>query len=186
MAAPSAAKRLAAKMPTMSGSACSAPVTISAARAGWFWLYWTPRDWNASFSATAASKPSARASVVLIPGSTPITRTLPPSGLASSMAANAAAPPPTLSEAICDTTPDGSSSVVSTRTTSIPASMAAWIGRRIAVTSVGAMSSASGAVATTESTIGVCRVGSNSCGPCVSTVTPSSAAASSMPHCMVM
>jgi hypothetical protein len=68
----------------------------------------------------------------------------------------------------------------------MPASMAAWIGRRMAVTSVGAMSSASGAAATTESTIGVWRVGSNSCGPWVSTVAPISAAASSMPHCMVM
>ncbi len=91
-----------------------------------------------------------------------------------------------LSDAICETTPAGSCRVVSTRTTSMPASMAAWMGRDIAVTSVGAMSSASGADATTESTIGVCRVGSNSCGPWVVTVAPSSAAASSMPHCMVM
>ena len=46
----------------------------------------------------------------------------------------------------------------------------------MAVTSVGAIMIASGLVATTESRMGFCRVGSNFCGPCVLTVTPSLAA----------
>ncbi len=82
------------------------------------------------------------------------------------MASNAAAPPPSLSEAICETANDGSSTVVSTSTTSMPASAAASSGACMAVTSVGAIRMASGFDATTESTIGFCRVGSNSCGPC--------------------
>ncbi len=56
----------------------------------------------------------------------------------------------------------------------------------MAVTSVGAIRIASGFEATTESTIGFCRVGSNSCGPCTSTVAPSFSASSFTPHSMVM
>ena len=56
----------------------------------------------------------------------------------------------------------------------------------MAVTSVGAMSIASGLAAITESRIGFCRVGSNFCGPWVVTETPSFLASASAPHCMVM
>ena len=56
----------------------------------------------------------------------------------------------------------------------------------MAVTSVGAIRMASGLDATTESTMGFCSVGSNFCGPCVLTVTPSLAASASTPHCIVM
>ncbi len=56
----------------------------------------------------------------------------------------------------------------------------------MALTSVGATSSASGFAATIESRIGFCSVGSNFCGPCVETFTPSFAASSWAPHCIVM
>ena len=68
----------------------------------------------------------------------------------------------------------------------MPASAAAFSGACMAVTSVGATSSASGFLATTESMIGFCRVGSNFSGPCTSTVMFAALAASWMPHCMEM
>ena len=135
---------------------------------------------------TASSKPLARASVVETPGSRPITITLPPSGCSCLMASNAAAPPPSLSLEIADDANDGSVVVVSTRTTLMPAAAACCSGCCRAWTSVGATSSASGLLATIESRIGFCSVGSNFCGPCVLTLTPSLAASSCAPHCMVM
>ena len=60
------------------------------------------------------------------------------------MASKAAAPPPTLSELICETANDGSFTVVSTRTTLMPALAACSSGACMAVTSVGAMSIAAG------------------------------------------
>ena len=99
-----------------------------------------------------------------------MTSTLPPPGLAALIASKAAAPPPTLSELICETANDGSLTVVSTRTTLMPALAACSSGACMAVTSVGAISIAAGLDAVTESTIGFCRVGSNFCGPCVVTV----------------
>ncbi len=60
------------------------------------------------------------------------------------------------------------------------------MGACMAETSVGAMSSASGLEATTASTMGFCRVGSNFSGPWVVTVAPSVLASASMPHCMEM
>ncbi len=173
-------------MPTMSGSFCRAAVTISAAVEGSLWEYCTPTDSNLLSFATASSKPCARASVVETPGSVDTTRTLPPLGLAFWIASNAAAPPPSLSLEICDTAPEGSSRVVSTRTTLIPAASAAAMGACMADTSVGAMSSASGWEATTASTMGFCRVGSNFSGPWVVTVAPSFSASAWMPHCMEM
>jgi hypothetical protein len=115
-----------------------------------------------------------------------ITMTLPPSGRSFLIASKAARPPPSLSLAIWDTAYDGSSVVVSTRTTLIPAAAACWSGCCMALTSVGATSSASGLAATIESRIGFCRVGSNFCGPWVETLTPSFAASSWAPHCIVM
>ena len=127
-----------------------------------------------------------RASTVETPGSVEMTSTLPPPGLAALMASKAAAPPPTLSELICETANDGSLTVVSTRTTLMPALAACSSGACMAATSVGAISMAAGFDAVTESTIGFCRVGSNFCGPCVVTVYPSSAALALMPHSIVM
>ena len=141
---------------------------------------------NAASPATAVWKPSTRWSTVETPGSVEMTSTLPPAGTSCLIASKAAAPPPTLSEEICETANDGSSTVVSTRTTLIPASAAASSGACIAVTSVGATSNASGLEATTESTIGFCSVGSNFCGPWTSTVAPSFLASASTPHCIEM
>ena len=76
--------------------------------------------------------------------------------------------------------------MVSTSTTLMPALAAASSGACIAETSVGATRIASGLLATTESTIGFCRVGSNFSGPCILTVAPSFFASSWMPHCIVM
>ena len=68
----------------------------------------------------------------------------------------------------------------------MPTGRPAASGVCMAVTSVGAISMASGLAAITESRIGFCRVGSNFCGPWVLTVTPSFLASASTPHCMVM
>ena len=65
------------------------------------------------------------------------------------------------------------------------AAAAALSGACMAATSVGAISSALGLLATTESTMGFCRVGSNLAGPWVLTVAPTFLASASMPHCMV-
>ena len=102
------------------------------------------------------------------------------------MAVNAALPPPTLSEETWETANDGSLTVVSTRTILMPAAAALASGACMALTSVGAIRIASGLDETTESRIGVCRVGSNLVAPCVFTVTPSFLASAWMPHCMVM
>ena len=150
------------------------------------WEYWTPTYSNFESLAAASLKPFTRASTVETPGSVEMTSTFPPSGFCSWIASKAAAPPPSLSEATWDTANDGSWVVVSTSTTLMPAAAASARGRCIAATSVGATRMASGCEATTESTIGFCRVGSNFGGPWVFTVTPSFSASSSMPHCMVM
>lgn len=102
------------------------------------------------------------------------------------MASNALLPPPRLSEEICETANDGSLTVVSTRTILIPAAAALASGACMALTSVGAIRIASGFDETTESRIGVCRVGSNLVAPCVLVVTPNFFASASMPHFMVM
>ena len=75
-----------------------------------------------------------------------------------------------LSEEICETAPDGSVSVVSTRTTLMPAAMAAAIGGRLADTSLGAIRIASGLAAVTDWMIGFCSVASNCEGPWMLTV----------------
>ena len=74
-------------------------------------------------------------------------------------------PPPTLSEAICETAKSAWSSVVSTRTTLIPARPTCLIGTYIALASVGAIRIASGFLAMTALTIGVCSVGVELVGP---------------------
>ena len=112
--------------------------------AGSLWLYCTPRSLNAGSVATASEKPLTRASTVETPGSVEMTSTLPPPGLAALMASKAAAPPPTLSELICETANDGSFTVVSTRTTLMPALAACSSGACMAATSVGAISMAAG------------------------------------------
>src|SRR5919199_4892040 len=143
LALPSAAKRLVAKTPTMSGFFCSAEPIRFDAVAGSSWEYWMPTYWNFESAFTASSKPFARASVVEMPGSTDIIMTLPPFGLRVLIASNAALPPASLSEAIAEAAYDGSLVVVSTRMILIPAAAAAWRGACIAVTSVGAIMIAS-------------------------------------------
>ena len=115
-----------------------------------------------------------------------ITRSLPPSGCSALMASNAALPPPRLSDAMPETAIDGSLTVVSTKTSLIPACAAAASGVCIAVTSVGAIMMASGLDAATESRIGFCRVGSNFCGPWVLIDTPNFAASAFAPHSIEM
>ena len=87
------------------------------------------------------------------------------------MALNAAAPPPSLSEAICETANDGSlTRGVDQDDLDLLADARPCSGACMAETSVGAIRIASGLLATTESTIGFCSVGSNLAGPCVLTV----------------
>ena len=80
----------------------------------------------------------------------------------------------------------GCSSVVSTSTIFVPASAICLIGAYSAFVSVGAISTASGFLAATALTIGVCCAASNSCGPWKSSVTPSSLALAWAPQFIVM
>jgi hypothetical protein len=112
-----------------------------------------------------SSNPCWRSSTVETPGWVVFTNTEPSPPIRSTSASPATRPPSTLSVAIRETPMSGSSTIVSTRTTVIPASCAAWSGPIKAVRSVGAMRMASGCCATTASTIGICSVGSNSFGP---------------------
>ena len=80
--------------------------------------------------------------------------------ISSSSVSPAVVPPPTLSDAICETAIDGSSSVVSTSTI-FEFAAAALIGANSALVSVGAIRIASGLLAATASTIGVCWAASN-------------------------
>ena len=187
VAVPSAANRLAAKTPTMSGSFCSAELIRLAAVAGSLCEYCTPRYWNLGSALTASSKPLARASVVEMPGSTDMTMTLPPSGLSCLIASNAALPPPTLSEAIAEVAIRRVLGVVSTRTTLI-ARLGRRLQRRLHRGDVGGGDQDGVRLRSGRPSRGsaCCRVGSNFCGPWVVTVTPSLAASASMPHCMVM
>ena len=121
-----------------------------------------------------------------MPGLVLTTSTWPPPGTSCLTAAKASAPPAVLSEEICETAPDGSVSVVSTRTTLMPAAMAWAIGGRLADTSSGAIRIASGWAAVTDSMIGFCSVASNCEGPWMLTVTlPSFLASAWMPQPIV-
>ena len=80
----------------------------------------------------------------------------------------------------------GWSSVVSTNTTFVPPSASCEIGANIAFVSVGAISTASGFLAATALTIGVCCEASNSFGPWKSSVTPSCLAFAWAPQFIVM
>ena len=91
-----------------------------------------------------------------------------------------------LFEEIWETAPAGLFSVVSTRTTLMPACMAWSTGVWLADTSSGAIRSASGLAAVTDSMIGFCSVGSNFEGPWTLTVTlPSFLASACMPQAIV-
>ena len=94
-------------------------------------------------------------------------------------------PPSTLSEEIWETAIDGSSSVVSTSTI-FEFCAACVIGANSALVSVGATRIASGLLAATASTIGVCSAASNLSGPWKSSETPSSLAFSCAPQFIVM
>ena len=120
-----------------------------------------------------------------MPGLTLTTITLPLPPISSSSVSPAVVPPPTLSDAICETAIDGSSSVVSTSTI-FEFAAAALIGANSALVSVGAIRIASGLLAATASTIGVCWAASNWSGPWNSSVTPSSFAFSCAPQFIVM
>jgi hypothetical protein len=105
---------------------------------------------------------------------------LSPRTFASSAAATL--PASTLSEETSETAIDGSSSVVSTRTTLMPWSAAFLRGANSALLSVGAMTIASGFLAIIASRIGICAAGSKDFGACVSTIAPRDLAAASIPH----
>ena len=100
-----------------------------------------------------------------MPGLVLTTSTLPPPGASCLMAANAFAPPARLSDEIWLTALDGSFTVVSTRTSLMPAATAWFSGVWLADTSSGAMSSAAGLADVTDAMIGFCRVASNCVGP---------------------
>ena len=70
-----------------------------------------------------------------------------------------------LSEEICETAFDGSFTVVSTRTSLMPAATAWSSGVWLAETSSGAISRAFGLAAVTDAMIGFCSVASNCDGP---------------------
>ena len=78
------------------------------------------------------------------------------------------------------------SSVVSTSTILMPASAACLIGAYIAFASVGAIRIASGFLAITPLTIGVCSEASNWSGPWKSSVTPCFSASACAPQFIVM
>ena len=96
-----------------------------------------------------------------MPGLTLLTNTLPLPPISSASALAAALPPPRLSDAIWETARSACSSVVSTSTILMPASAACLIGAYIAFASVGAIRIASGFLAVTALTIGVCSEASN-------------------------
>jgi hypothetical protein len=106
------------------------------------------------------------------------TEPLSPICLASSLAA--ATPPASLSEEIRDRPIEGSVTIVSTRIVLMPLSCAALSGLTEALSSFGAISSASGFFAVTESMIGFCSVASNAVGPCTSRVTLSAFAGAAL------
>src|SRR5215218_4820780 len=110
-----------------------------------------------------------------MPGLTLMTNTLPLPPISLASVSAAVLPPASLSEAICDTAMSGWSSVVSTSTILMPWSAICLIGAYSAFVSVGAISTASGFLAATALTIGVCCDASNSCGPWKSSVAPSTA-----------
>ena len=121
-----------------------------------------------------------------MPGLTLDTKTLPEPPISFASAWAAARPPPSLSDAICETAMSAFSSVVSTRTIFAPPSATCLIGAYIALVSVGAISIASGFLAATAFTIGVCSEASNWSGPWKSTVAPSFLASAWAPQFIVM
>ena len=171
VAAPSAENRLVAKMPLRSGFLASIGLDDRRrlGRVVVVVLQAEVRRGRRAFAPVLEALARA-ASVVEMPGLTLTTKTLPvpPISLASVLAA--ASPPPSLSEAICETAMSGWSSVVSTSTTFEPPSASCLIGAYIAFVSVGAISIASGFLAATALTIGVCRAASNLSGPWKSSV----------------
>jgi hypothetical protein len=106
VAAPSAENRLVAKMPLRSGFLASAALVTAAAFAASSSSYSWPTYVRPSSLAPSA-KPLPRASVVEMPGLTLTTKTLPLPPMSFASAAAAALPPPSLSEAICDTAMSG-------------------------------------------------------------------------------
>ena len=121
-----------------------------------------------------------------MPGLTLTTKTLPEPPMSSPSVLAACLPPPSLSDAICETAKSAWSSVVSTSATLAPLSDSCLIGAYIAFVSVGATSTASGFLAATALTTGVCSPASNLSGPWKSRVAPSSLALAWAPQFIVM
>ena len=121
-----------------------------------------------------------------MPGLTLMTATEPLPPVSSARLRAASRPPSSLSEAISDSASSAPFSVVvSTNTSLIPAALA-WVrGGIMAWVSVGATRIASGFLATTALTTGVCWAASNSSGAATSRVAPAAWAASRAPHSMV-
>ncbi|KDO11691.1 hypothetical protein DV26_06550 [Amycolatopsis mediterranei] len=168
VAAPSPVFRLVAKTPMRSGVDESAAVTLAAACSGSFWVNWTPIDFRFGVFLSSSSKPLARAAVVDVPAIVSSTRTEPLLPAASfAIVCAASLPPAALSEETDDTATPVSFSAVSTSTIFVPRALTCWIGASIAVSSVGAISSAAGGFAPRALTSWVCRGASNFCGACV-------------------
>ena len=120
-----------------------------------------------------------------MPGLTLTTMTLPVPPISLPSVSAATLPPSRLLEAICDTATLGLSSVVSTSTTFGPAAASCLIGAYMALESVGAINTASGSLAATALTIGVCSDGSNWSGPWKSSFTFLALASAWAPQSMV-
>ena len=134
----------------------------------------------------SAMKPACRASVVEMPGLTLSTATSPLSCASLAIVSAAAAPPCALLEVIAAVSRLVSLIVVSTAITGMPALTNFWIGALSALTSVGAISSALGCLASSELTTGSWVVGLNVVPPCQVSFTPSFFASAAAPACMVM
>ena len=127
-----------------------------------------------------------RASVVLMPGLTLMTATVPLPPICWPRLSAAILPPPTLSVLIRDTPSEVSLDEVSTNTILVPAVWIRCSSGSSALASVGATIRASGLVAATEFRIGVCSGTEKSAGPLTVSLAPSFLASASAPHSIVM
>src|SRR6201995_800963 len=187
VAAPWALSTLVANTPDRSGWAEMSLDTWLAAVAALSLSYWVASTLTFGYLAfISLAKPWMRASVVLMPGFTLMTATVPLPPICWPRLSAATLPPPTLSVLIRDTPSEAALAVVSTKMSLVPAF---WIrvssGSR-ALASVGATISASGRCAATYGRIGACSLTEKSAGPLTVSLAPSFLASAWAPHSIVM
>src|ERR1700742_2559934 len=186
VAAPWALSTLVANTPLRSGWAAMSLATWLAAVAELSLSYWTDSTLTFGYLAfISALKPAMRASVVLMPGLTLITATVPLPPIWLPRLSAAILPPPVLSEVIRETPSEVSLDEVSTNTILVPALWIRFSSGSSALASVGATISASGLLPATALRIGACSLTEKSAGPVTVSLAPSFLASASAPHSIV-